>query len=306
MKHIIDDADKNKYEAYSKEEVLEVIQEAISSGELPEEINGLVITLKNPIDNNGYKIAFCTQAKYNELQTGGQLESNCYYFIIDDTTMDDLNDELNYLRSDFESLDNRLDADEIIISGKVDASKQSGDIKIDIINDTHNEEAGMKAEDLGGDDEYTKISVKKNRILLEANNGDNQIQLVLTDDDIVISQDDGTNSNTYSLTTLFNYIPVSVPISNDGKAYIKDYGSGLYLITVQYFSGGNTRFTTLQSIDMSFLTNTTPSSENRMTITNGDCSITIHPYTSQRNNPFIEVYAPNSPQLIEVKRLIKY
>ena len=84
MKHIIDDADKNKYEAYSKTEVLNVIQEAIATGQLPEELNGLVITLKNSIDNKGYKIAFCTQAKYNELEQAGTLEHDCYYFITDD------------------------------------------------------------------------------------------------------------------------------------------------------------------------------------------------------------------------------
>lgn len=105
MKHIIDDADKNKYEAYTKQEVLEVIQEAISSGELPEELNGLVITLKNPIDNNGYKIAFCTQAKYNELKAGGLLEVNCYYFITDDTTADDLNDAIDGLDSRVDTLE---------------------------------------------------------------------------------------------------------------------------------------------------------------------------------------------------------
>lgn len=95
MKHIIDDLDKNKYEAYTKQETLAAIQEAISSGELPEEINGLVITLKNPIDNLGYKIAFCTQAKYNELEAGGQLESNCYYYITDDTSWDDFLEDAN-------------------------------------------------------------------------------------------------------------------------------------------------------------------------------------------------------------------
>lgn len=103
MKHIIDDQDKNKYEAYTKEEVLEVIQEAISSGELPEEINGFVITLKNPIDNLGYKIAFCTQAKYNELEAGGQLESNCYYYITDDTTYDDMVEEIETALENFQN-----------------------------------------------------------------------------------------------------------------------------------------------------------------------------------------------------------
>ena len=99
MKHIFDDSDKNKYEAYTKEEVLEVIQEAISSGELPEEINGLVLTFKNPVDNQAYKIAFCTQAKYNELVAGGQIEENCYYFITDDTSYDDLENAIATLQS---------------------------------------------------------------------------------------------------------------------------------------------------------------------------------------------------------------
>ncbi len=99
MKHIFDDADKNKYEAYTKEEVLEVIQEAISSGELPEEINGLVLTFKNPVDNQAYKIAFCTQAKYNELVAAGQIEENCYYHIVDDTTFEDLENAIATLRT---------------------------------------------------------------------------------------------------------------------------------------------------------------------------------------------------------------
>lgn len=99
MKHIFDDSDKNKYEAYSKEEVLEVIQETISSGELPEEINGLVLTFKNPVDNQAYKIAFCTQAKYNELVAAGQIEENCYYFITDDSTYDDLENAINTLQA---------------------------------------------------------------------------------------------------------------------------------------------------------------------------------------------------------------
>ena len=115
MKHIIDDLDKNKYEAYTKQEVLEVIQEAISSGELPEEINGLVLTFKNPVDNEGYKIAFCTQAKYNELEQGGQLEVNCYYFITDDSTFDDWNTIITDLQNDFEEL--RQEVEEAIDTG---------------------------------------------------------------------------------------------------------------------------------------------------------------------------------------------
>ena len=97
MKHLYNDVDKNKYEAYDKAEVLALIQEMAESGELPEEVNGLVITLKNYIDNQAYKIAFCTQAKYNELEAAGSLETNCYYFITDDTSYDDIISTLNNL-----------------------------------------------------------------------------------------------------------------------------------------------------------------------------------------------------------------
>lgn len=91
MKHIIDDADKNKYEALSKAEVIALLQQVIESGELPEgELNGLVLALRNPIDNNDYRIAFCTQAKYNELQAAGQLQENTYYIITDDQSYNDL------------------------------------------------------------------------------------------------------------------------------------------------------------------------------------------------------------------------
>lgn len=108
MKHIFDDADKNKYAAYTKQEVLAVIQEAISTGELPEEINGLVLTFKNPIDNLGYKIAFCTQAKYNELKATQQLEQNCLYYIIDDTTLDDINGAIDDINEDIENINDEI------------------------------------------------------------------------------------------------------------------------------------------------------------------------------------------------------
>lgn len=132
MKHIFDDADKNKYEAYTKEEVLEVIQEAISSGELPEEINGLVLTFKNPVDNEGYKIAFCTQAKYNELEAGGQLEANCLYYITDDTTLDDIENTLDTLQEIVDDLDISNKVDKEVVSGKYTTTITHNNGNIDI------------------------------------------------------------------------------------------------------------------------------------------------------------------------------
>lgn len=109
MKHLFDDVDKNKYEAYDKAEVLALIQEVAESGELPDEINGLVITLKNYIDNQAYKIAFCTQAKYNELEASGTLETNCYYFITDDTSYDDIVESLNNINGGLTDANNEID-----------------------------------------------------------------------------------------------------------------------------------------------------------------------------------------------------
>ena len=91
MKHIFDDNDKNKYEALSKAEVIALLQQVVESGELPENIlEGIALTLRNPIDNQDYKIAFCTQAKYNELKVAGQTIPNCLYHIIDDNSYDDI------------------------------------------------------------------------------------------------------------------------------------------------------------------------------------------------------------------------
>lgn len=115
MKYIIEEIDKNKHEAYTKQEVLNVIQEAARTGQLPNELNGLVLTFKNPIDNQGYKIAFCTQAKYNELEAGGNLEADTLYIITDDETYDDLvelvdqiGDEVTSLNYDMNDAQTRL------------------------------------------------------------------------------------------------------------------------------------------------------------------------------------------------------
>ena len=96
MKHIFDDTDKNKYEALDKAETLAAIQQIVEQGEIPSTLlNGVALTLRNPIDNVDYKIAFCTQAEYNELEQGGELESNCYYYITDDTSWDDFLEDAN-------------------------------------------------------------------------------------------------------------------------------------------------------------------------------------------------------------------
>ncbi len=110
MKHIFDDNDKNKYEALSKAEVIALLQQVVESGELPENIlEGISLTLRNPIDNQDYKIAFCTQAKYNELKAAGQIIPNCLYYIIDDNSYEDINISLENIRKEQKNINDTLE-----------------------------------------------------------------------------------------------------------------------------------------------------------------------------------------------------
>lgn len=86
------DENKNLIEAYSKEDVLALLERAIADGDLSsvEEDSAFVSKFKSLIDGETHHIEFVTQAKYNELSAAGQLVSNTYYFITDDTTAEDL------------------------------------------------------------------------------------------------------------------------------------------------------------------------------------------------------------------------
>lgn len=229
MKHIIDDADKNKYEAFTKEEVLEVIQEAISSGELPDEINGLVLRFKNPVDNQSYKIAFCTQAKYNELESGGQLEANCIYYITDDTTLDDLED---YIDNQDEILNNKIDNEVATLNNKI-----NGKVAKEVL---------YEDEDLG--DFYSNIENNGSNINLSCEGDNEKSALRIYNDQInIISYHNDSITKSCNLFNLINVIPVDVPVTNT-SIDITTYGAGLYMIVIEVSSGSYTHYTCMLSI----------------------------------------------------------
>lgn len=91
MKYVFDD-NHNKHEALDKEGVEALLALAIQEGELPsvDEDTAFVTMLKDPITGVSHKIAFVTQAQYNQLKADDELIPNAYYFITDDTTADDL------------------------------------------------------------------------------------------------------------------------------------------------------------------------------------------------------------------------
>ena len=103
MTHYIHDELNNRIEGMSKEEIYALIDQVIASGELPTDAQTAFVTaLKSIVDGNAYKIGFCTQAEYNQLEAQGLLEQNAYYFITDDETEQDLEDAIATINTTLE------------------------------------------------------------------------------------------------------------------------------------------------------------------------------------------------------------
>lgn len=106
------DENNNKVEAYDKEGVLAVLEQAIENGSL-EQItanSAFVTKLKCCVGGGTYKMAFITQEKYNDLKTNSQLSSGIFYWITDDTTCEEINNALTSINNNITSINNRLDA----------------------------------------------------------------------------------------------------------------------------------------------------------------------------------------------------
>ena len=90
MAHYIHDEKNNRIEGMSKEEIYALLAAAIQSGELPsvDEDTAFVTMFKSIVDGKTYKMAFCTQAQYNELKEAGELVVDALYYITDDDTLE--------------------------------------------------------------------------------------------------------------------------------------------------------------------------------------------------------------------------
>lgn len=92
MGYYVRDNNNNLIEGLSKEEIYALLDEAIRTGQLPsvDDETAFVTKLKCSVTGVASSVAFITQAKYNELRTGGLLKANTLYFITDDTTEETL------------------------------------------------------------------------------------------------------------------------------------------------------------------------------------------------------------------------
>ena len=92
MAYYVRDNNNNLIEGLSKEEIYALLDEAIRTGQLPsvDDETAFVTKLKCSVTGVASSVAFITEAKYNELRTGGLLKANTLYFITDDNTEDTL------------------------------------------------------------------------------------------------------------------------------------------------------------------------------------------------------------------------
>lgn len=116
--YYVKDENGNRVEAYTKEEFLTFLQNAIDTGSLAgiDADSAIVSKLRCCVSKDTYPIAFVTQAKYNELKSTNGLVNNCYYFIIDDETesniearIENLNNEMTGLNNEMAGVKERLD-----------------------------------------------------------------------------------------------------------------------------------------------------------------------------------------------------
>lgn len=110
MPNYAHDDNNNRIETLSKEEIYALLAAAIQQGQLPilEQDTAFVTMLKSILDGKAYKVAFCTQAQYNELEAEELLEADTYYFITDDTSYDDIVETIDNILVDINNLDSRV------------------------------------------------------------------------------------------------------------------------------------------------------------------------------------------------------
>lgn len=104
------DENGNRQEGLTKEEVLSILQQAINEGSLAgiEKDSAFVSKLKCCVDGGTFKMAFITQAKFNELKANSQLDDEALYFITDDTTEAVLEETIEKFANDLEAFEKTI------------------------------------------------------------------------------------------------------------------------------------------------------------------------------------------------------
>lgn len=101
MSFYVLDENNNKVEAFDKQGVLALLDQAIKEGKLDAITadSAFINKIKCCVSGGTFNIAFVTEAQYNALKAADQLIVNTYYYIVDDTSYNDI---LDFIREENE------------------------------------------------------------------------------------------------------------------------------------------------------------------------------------------------------------
>lgn len=121
--HVISD-DNCKFESMTKEQILDAILQAMSTGEIGDVDAGFITKIKE-MNRNGYlKFWIGTTAQYNAIQTK---ERNMLYILTDDTEFEDIETEISNFRAELDNLSETVSEHSTDISALQTASETYGD-----------------------------------------------------------------------------------------------------------------------------------------------------------------------------------
>lgn len=134
MAHYVHDENHNRIPAYSAEEVLNVLAQAIEDGDLDDVTadNAFITRLKSVADGKTYFVAFLTQAEYNSLVQEGRIAENTIYYITDDTTISDIEAAIANLQESTSANFQQLQNDVGDMQSDISVLKAFNDTKVGI------------------------------------------------------------------------------------------------------------------------------------------------------------------------------
>lgn len=143
------DENNNKVEAFDKEGVLSLLEQAIQEGTLQNILadSGFISKIKCCVSGITNKIAFVSQTTYNQLKADELLIPNAWYFITDDTEAEDIDEQLKYLNDCLQDHNARIETLENNFSNGVankaritNLTNEDVETKQGLTIDTRNEE----------------------------------------------------------------------------------------------------------------------------------------------------------------------
>lgn len=132
MAYYVLDENKNLVQSFDREGFLAILEQAIEQGTLEniDEDSAVASKLRSNINGTAHYIEFVTAAQYSELEAQGALVLGTYYFIIDDTTEEDLETAISGLIETTDSLTDTVGTLVPIVEGKLDEEIYNDDFII--------------------------------------------------------------------------------------------------------------------------------------------------------------------------------